>query len=168
MQTRVTLGQKKEEESALTYATSITTELRILLLEPLCVYVCCTCCENAEMLSFPCCPCTDISTKTRRCCAQHPALGMEENKYLLQAFFCVSTHCPACYTVMSHTTRIHKTCFYSPLVVQSPKRPPRWTPTTIHGYCGVTRPSSEGFFLCHLRPQEDDLIDPERAHIPLL
>ncbi|KAI4567615.1 hypothetical protein MJT46_008828 [Ovis ammon polii x Ovis aries] len=102
--------------------------------------------------------------------AQHPALGMEENKSLLQAFFCVSRHCPTRYTVMSHVfTRIHKTRFYRPPSgTVSPKRPPRWTPTTIHAYCGVTRPSSEGFFLCHLRLQEDDLIDPERAHIPLL
>ena len=62
--------------------------------------------------------------------AQHPALGMEENKSLLQAFFCVSRHCPTCYTVMSHVfTRIHKTRFYRPPSgTMSPKRPPRWTP----------------------------------------
>ena len=62
--------------------------------------------------------------------AQHPALGTEENKSLLRAFFRVTQHCPACYTVMSHVfTRIHKTRFYRhPSGTMSPKWPPRWTP----------------------------------------
>ena len=50
--------------------------------------------------------------------------------FRLGAFFRVTRHCPACYTVMSHVfTRIHKTRFYRhPSGTMSPKWPPRWTP----------------------------------------
>ena len=89
------------------------------------------CCENV----LRCSPSHAVLALTFRpkqgdAGAQHPALGTEENKSLLRAFFRVTRHCPACYTVMSHVViRIHKTLFYRhPSGTTSPKWPPRWTP----------------------------------------